>query len=187
MNALTKKEQEWRKNLEYDALQCMHCGAKTLAFDAPMIMQTMYKSTPTSFLEEIQRDVKIAINKARHIVLFGYRLPPDDTIWQHAFSEGVKSRNDSENAAFCSVVVGTKGEKCWLYGDELKKYISAHKNDGDGFGVDAIENAIAIFGEKKVRAFTGGIPQVFRNCTESDVRELFYPERIEWKGTRMEK
>lgn len=187
MNALTKKEEEWRKNLEYDALQCMLCGAKTLASDSPMIMQTMYKSTPTSFLEEIQRDVKIAINKARHIVLFGYRLPPDDTIWQHAFSEGVKSRDDSENAAFCSVVVGTKGEKRWLSGDELQKYISLHKSDGDGYGVDAIENAIAIFGVEKVRAFTGGIPQVFGNCTESDVRDLFYPDWVIWNGTRVEK
>lgn len=186
MNALTKKEGEWRKNLEYDALQCMHCGAKTLTSDAPMIMQTMYKSKPTSFLEEIQRDVKISINKARHIVLLGYSFPKDDTIWQHAFSEGVKSRN-SANAAFCSVVVGTKGEKQWLYGEELQKYISAHKKDGDGFGVDAIENAIAIFGKDNVRAFTGGIPQVFGNCTESDARELFYPKDfVNWKGTRLE-
>ncbi|MBQ2465301.1 MAG: hypothetical protein II507_10015, partial [Treponema sp.] len=80
INSLTAKEKEWRKQLRFDSLQCMHCGAETVASDAPMIMQTMYKSTPTSFLEEIQRNVKVSIEKARHIVLLGYRLPVDDTI-----------------------------------------------------------------------------------------------------------
>lgn len=85
-NEFTKKENDWRKELKYDSLQCMHCSSETKASDAPMIMQTMYKATPTSFLEEIQRNVKVSLEKARHIVLFGYRLPPDDTIWQHAFA-----------------------------------------------------------------------------------------------------
>lgn len=62
-SGFTKREQEWRKNLRYDSIQCMHCGAETKSSDSPMIMQTMYKSTPTSFLEEIQRDVKVCSTK----------------------------------------------------------------------------------------------------------------------------
>ncbi len=186
INSLTAKEKEWRKQLRFDSLQCMHCGAETVASDAPMIMQTMYKSTPTSFLEEIQRNVKVSLEKAKHIVLLGYRLPVDDTIWQHAFAEGVRSRAETGNDAFCSVVVGYKGESHWLYKDELELYINSHKNSDDGYGIDAIENAIAIFGKEKVRAWTGGIPQVFGKCTEMDVKELFYPDFVEWKNTRLE-
>lgn len=187
INALTAQEKEWRKQLRYDSLQCMHCGSETKASDAPMIMQTMYKSTPTSFLEEIQRNVKVSLEKSRHIVLLGYRLPPDDTIWQHAFAEGVRSRLETENAAFCTVVVGHKGEERWIYSEQLDSYINEYKDKGDGYGIDAIENAIAIFGKEKVRAWTGGIPHVFGNCTEKNVKDLFYPDFVEWDGTRLEK
>ena len=181
----TQQENIWRKKLKYDSFQCMHCGSETKALDSPMIMQTMYKSTPTSFLEEIQRNVKVSLEKARHIVFLGYRLPPDDTIWQHAFAEGVRSRKETDNAAFCTVVVGHKGEERWIYSDELDSYINDYKNKGDGYGVDAIENAIAIFDRKNVRAWTGGIPQVFGSCTEKDVKDLFYPDFVKWDGTRL--
>lgn len=184
----TQKENDWRKELKYDSLQCMHCGSETKALDAPMIMQTMYKSTPTSFLEEIQRNVKVSLEKARHIVLLGYRLPPDDTIWQHAFAEGIRARAEKDKA-FCTVVVGHKGEEKWINPDELDSYIKKYKDKGDGYGIDAIENAIAIFGKDKVRAWTGGIPQVFGNCTEADVKELLYPRdfgKLDWKNTRIE-
>ena len=185
----TQKENDWRKELKYDSLQCMHCGSETKASDAPMIMQTMYKSTPTSFLEEIQRNVKISLEKAKHIVLLGYRLPPDDTIWQHAFAEGIRARTESEDAAFCTVVVGHKGEEKWINSDELKRYIDLHRkdDDADSWGVSAIQNAIAIFGKDKVRAWTGGIPQIFGECTEKDVKDLFYPDFVKWDGTRVEK
>ena len=144
ITALTVQEKEWRKNLRYDSLQCMHCGSETKASDAPMIMQTMYKSTPTSFLEEIQRNVKVSLEKARHIILLGYRLPPDDTIWQHAFAEGVRTRAKTENAAFCTVVVGHKGEERWIYSDVLERYVELYRkaDDADSWGIVAIENAI---------------------------------------------
>lgn len=188
-DALTPKEQEWRKQLRWDSLQCMHCGSETKASDAPMIMQTMYKSTPTSFLEEIQRNVKVSLEKSRHIVLLGYSLPPDDTIWYQAFAEAVRSRINTNDAAYCSVVVGYKGDEQWLYGDELEKYVAVHRNedDADAWGIGAIENALSIFEKDKVRAWTGGIPQVFGNCSENDVKELLYPEQfVNWDGTRLE-
>ena len=189
ITALTAQEKAWRKNLRYDSLQCMHCGSQTKASDAPMIMQTMYKSTPTSFLEEIQRNVKVSLEKARHIILLGYRLPPDDIIWQHAFAEGVRTRCKTENAAFCTVIVGHQGEERWIYPDELERYVDLHRkaDNADSWGITAIQNAIAIFGKDKVRAWTGGIPQVFSNCAEKDVKDLFYPDFVEWNGTRVKK
>ena len=186
--SLTSKELEWRKNLHYDSLQCMHCGSETKALDAPMIMQTMLKTTPTSFLEEIQRNVKVALSNARHIVLFGYRLPPDDTIWYEAFAEAVKGREKGQEA-YCSVVVGYEGKGEWLSGKELEMYVEKYEKYGnaEAYGVSAIRNAWAIFGKEKVRAWTGGIPQVFGNCTEFDVKGVFYPDFVNWDGTRLEK
>lgn len=186
--SLTSKELEWRKNLHYDSLQCMHCGSETKALDAPMIMQTMLKTTPTSFLEEIQRNVKVALSNTRHIVLLGYRLPPDDTIWYETFSEAVKAREEGQEA-YCSVVVGYNGEMKWLSGKELEKYVEKYVkyDNAEAYGVSAIQNAWAIFGKEKVRAWTGGIPEVFGNCTESDVKELLYPNFVNWAGTRLEK
>lgn len=188
LDGLTGKEIEWRrKSLKYDSLQCMHCGSETKAVDAPMVMQTMYKSTPTSFLEEVQRNVRVSLSKARHIVLLGYSLPTDDTVWQQAFSEAVRSRKDTDEAPYCSVVVGYKGEKHWLYETELDEYIKQHIDSDDGsYGTNAINNARAVFGRKRVRAYTGGIPDVFGNCGEKDVKDLFYPEFVEWSGTRLE-
>lgn len=187
---LTKKEWHWREDLlHYDSMQCMHCGSETFAYSAPMIMQTFYKSTPTSFLEEIQRNVKVALEKARHIILLGYQLPPDDVAWQQTFAEAVRCRMKSDNRARCTVVVGHKGESRWLYDTELEGYVSAHRKDDDAeaYGVPAIENAWAIFGKENVRAWTGGIPQVFGDCTENDVWELLYPDFVDWSGTRLEK
>lgn len=183
--AFTPKEIQWRKELQYDALQCMHCGSKTLALDAPMIMQTLHKSTPTSFLEEIQRNVKVAIQKARHIVILGYSFPIDDTVWQQAFAEGVRSREKGREA-YCSVVVGLGGERRWLYGNELTKFINGNRNTALKSAASAIENALAIFEPDKVRAWTGGIPQVFGNCAERDVKGLLYPDFVIWGGTRLE-
>lgn len=178
-SALTKREIQWRNQLHFDSLQCMHCGAETRATDAPMIMQTMHKSTPTSFLEEIQRNVKVSIGKAEHIVLLGYSLPTDDTIWQQAFAEGVRSRVNGSKRVYCSVVVCEKdNQQHWMKGKKLEDYINSHENKKDSaeWGIPTIENAIAIFGMENVRVWAGGIPQVFGNCTERDVKELFYPD-----------
>lgn len=187
---LTKQEWHWRKNLlHFDSMQCMYCESETFAHSAPMIMQTSYKSTPTSFLEEIQRNVKVSLEKARHIVLLGYQLPPDDVVWQQTFAEAVRCRINSKNKAYCTVVVGYKGEKRWLDKNELENYVFEHKKneDAESYGVPAIENAWAIFGKENVRAWTGGIPEVFGNCAEADVNELLYPDFVEWKGTRLER
>ncbi len=141
-------------------------------------------------MEEIQRNVKVNLEKARHIVLLGYRLPPDDTIWYQAFAEAVRSRFKTNEATYCSVVVGYKGDEQWLYGDELEKYVAEHRNedDADVWGISAIENALSIFGKDKVRAWTGGIHQIFGNCSENAVKELLYPEHfVNWDGTRLEK
>lgn len=186
---LTEQEQKLREEkLHFDSLQCMHCGSETFAFSAPMIMQTLYKSTPTSFLEEIQRNVRVSLEKARHIILLGYQLPSDDVVWQQTFAEAVRSRLGTGEKAYCSVVVGFEGENKWLYKRDLENFIQAHESrkNAEFYGIPAIKNAIAIFGKDQVRAYTGGIPQVFGTADERAVKELLYPTWVSWKGTRLE-
>lgn len=188
-----ENEEYWeRELLQSDALECVSCGAKTFAYNAPMIMQTMIKGIPTSFLEEVQRDVRANLEKARHVVLLGYSLPSDDAVWVQIFTEAVRCRKDTDEAAYCSVIVGYKGERRWLYDEEMMELVERHRysGDADDFGVKTIEIAVSIFGKDKVRAYTGGIPQVWGDATEKDVREILYPENWNpemWKGTRLEK
>ena len=186
----TENENVWNeKHLQSDALECVSCGAKTFAHSAPMIMQTLIKGVPTSFLEEVQRDLRVSLEKARHIVLLGYSLPPDDAIWVQTFTEVVRCRKGTEDAAYCSVVVGYLGERRWLYGDEMMDYVEKYRytKDAVSYGASAIVNAVSIFGKEYVRAWCGGIPQVFGDGDESAVKEILFPDHfVNWKGTRLE-
>jgi hypothetical protein len=122
------------------------------------------------------------------VVLFGYQLPPDDILWQEAFAEAIRCRQNSDNKAYCSVVVGHMGEKRWLKGDEMMDYAEKHRYEKDAraYGASAIVNAVSIFGKQNVRAWCGGIPDVFGEGNEADVKEILYPDFVEWKGTRLE-
>jgi hypothetical protein len=78
--------------------------------------------------------------------------------------------------------------KAQLYGEEMMECVEEHrhsKNSAD-YGASAIVNAIAIFGKERVRAWCGGVPEVFGNGSEEDVRKILYPEWVNWKGTRLE-
>lgn len=171
----SKKEELWLKKLRLDSLECPSCGAETFASSAPMIMQTMIKLTPTSFLDEIQKNVKICLKKARHIILFGYSLPTDDVLWQEAFAEAIRPRIGTTDAAYCSVIIKADGAQGWLYKEKLKSL----KNS-------TVDNAIAIFGEDHVRAYLGGIPQVLGDASEKEICEILYPKWVNWKGTRLD-
>jgi len=49
------------------------------------------------------------------------------------------------------------------------------------YGINAIDAAIAVFGEENVRAYTGGIPKVWLSESAVDkdkVKELLYPKKI---------
>ena len=105
------------------------------------------------------------------------------------FAEAVRCRRDTDDKAYCTVVVGHLGEKRWLYGDDMMEYANKYRYTKDAIerGARAIVNAVAIFGKGQVRAWCGGIPQVFYDGTEADVKEILYPEGfVDWKGTRLE-
>jgi len=130
----------------------------TYAYNNTMVMQSAYKGSHTSFLEEIQRDAKVSLSGAKHIILLGYQLPPDDVIWRSAIV--AKQKN---NAVYCSVVVGYMGEDRWLEGEELINYTeekkeNLKKEEWAGWGINAIDAATAIFGKK----MSEPIPEEYR-------------------------
>jgi len=177
----TEKEEESHKDGDYDAVQCYFCGNLTYTYNTPMIMQTSYKGKHSSFLEDIQRDAKVSISGAKHIILMGYQLPPDDVVWRSTLAA---KRND-DGKVYCSVVVGCLGENKWIEGEELKNYVKdkkkKEKEEWADYGINAIDAAIAVFGEENVRAYTGGIPKVWLsgNALDKDkVKELLYPKKI---------
>ena len=49
------------------------------------------------------------------------------------------------------VIVGHKREEYWIDSKRLDSYIKKYKDKGDGYGVDAIQNAIAIFSKNNIR------------------------------------
>jgi hypothetical protein len=178
----TIEEDNAQNKGRYDAIQCPFCGSMTYAYNTKMIMQTAYKGGHTSFLEEIQRDAKVSLSGAKHVVLLGYQLPPDDAIWRSAISA---KRND-QGKIYCSVVVGYKGEDRWIEGDELTQYLEEkkkllEKKEWADYGINAIDSAIAIFGIDNIRAYTHGIPRVWCNDNIADkdkIKNLLYPEKI---------
>ena len=99
-----KPEREaWEKG-EVDARACVHCETLTYAHHTQMIMQSNFKSPPPPFLDEIKRDLRIAVQEAGHIVLMGYTLPPDDVDYRAFFA--ARRRRDPKKPVRCSVVVG---------------------------------------------------------------------------------
>ena len=61
-----------------DARACVHCETLTYAHHTPLVRQTSFKTAPPPFLEEIQREMRVVVQEADHIVLMGYSLPLDD-------------------------------------------------------------------------------------------------------------
>lgn len=175
--ARSKQESTKRKQGHLDAIHCVYCGAMTRTYNTPLIMQTSYKGRHSSFLEEIARDMRACLEKTKHIVLLGYSLPQDDVIYRSLLS----SRRAKD--VKCSVVVGYLGENRWLDSSELDSYCQKYKRDKDAvhWGVPTIEAAQEIFGKEHVRAYTGGIPQVFEceGSIEASLKKILYPTDFE--------
>lgn len=154
-----------------DVQECNFCGNLLHTENVSMVPQSAFKGRHAPFIEEIQRDMKICVEKAKHIVLLGYSLPPDDIIWRSVMAA------KKEGAKYCSVVCGYKGNRGWMDKNEIDEYLRLHENEDKeaSYGCAAIRNAREVFGNDYVRAYTGGIPQVWENGIDS-VREILYPK-----------
>ena len=135
-----------------DARACVHCETMTYAHHTPVVMQTSFKTPPPPFLEEIQREMRVVVQKAEHIVLMGYSLPPDDITYRAFLAARIRRKNE-ESPVRCSVVDKQDGyESRWLYPGDLET-----KSDLP----EVLMTARALFRPENVRYFGAGIPEVF--------------------------
>ncbi|WP_100489134.1 hypothetical protein [Sporolactobacillus pectinivorans] len=140
----------------YDAVQCAHCGTITETHHTPITMQTNFKGRKPSFIQEIQSDMKVAIENARHIIFAGYSLPEDDFVYRSILSARRRMENDKVK---CSVIgVDPAAPDGWMCGPELRDYLNA-RSDSSLAGI--CRRVADIFGEENVRASGAGFPNVF--------------------------
>jgi hypothetical protein len=119
----SKEEENAFEIGQTDVIQCAFCGTLTENRHTPLIMQSNFKGNHPSFIEEIQRDMRVSLEKAQHIVLMGYTLPSDDVIYRSLLS--ARKNHNSKSPLFCSVVGFVEGSTNeWLYKDELTKYVA---------------------------------------------------------------
>ena len=170
---LDKEDSEWGRG-GVDARACAHCETLTYAHHTPVVMQTSFKTRPPPYLEEIQRDMRVVVQKANHIVLMGYSLPPDDVIYRAFLAARVNRKNnsrDSGDTVKCSVVDKQDGcENRWYYPDELGK-MENHP--------DVVTSVWDLFGKDNVRYFGAGVPKVFLDG--DSVTEQAVERMLTWK------
>ncbi|WP_152525322.1 hypothetical protein [Sporolactobacillus laevolacticus] len=151
----------------YDAVQCIHCGTITETHHTAITMQTQFKAVQPSFIQEIQNDMKVALENARHIIFAGYSLPDDDFIGRIILS--ARRKMDSEKVK-CSVIgFDRDAEDKWMYGEHLKNYFQSHENSGL---TNTCRRVAGIFGEKNVRAYGAGFPNVFMKNGKADKEKV---------------
>ena len=154
-----------------DVRACVHCDELTQAHNTPVLMQSNVKRPPPPFIEEMQRDFRVLIQKADHIIFMGYSLPRDDVTYRAFFA--ARQQRDPQRPVRCSVVVGCDEQRRrWFAPTDLSNLPAVGLDDGVRRTLDAAQG---LFGKENVRFYGGGIPQVFMeagNVTESAVDRL---------------
>ena len=150
-----EEHDDWEKG-KVDARACVHCQTLTYAHHTQTIMQSSFKSPPPPFLDEIKRDLRVAVQNAKHIVLMGYSLPPDDVDYRAFFA--ARRRRGPGNTVKCSVVVGRDNGSQWFGPSEWPAMLS---HMGEKPPRTTLEAASDLFGKENVRFYGGGVPDVF--------------------------
>ena len=77
-DASRRKERDAWAQGDVDARECVHCRTLTYAHHTPIRMQSNFKGTPPPFLAEIERELRVVVEGANHMVFMGYSMPRDD-------------------------------------------------------------------------------------------------------------
>jgi hypothetical protein len=94
-----------------------------------MMMQSAIKSGRHHVLEGIFREMGLLIGNARHIVLAGYSLPPDDYLYKVFFQSAMAGKDAQKSNVFCTLINHDKKyadnphKPVWLEGEEILKYL----------------------------------------------------------------
>lgn len=176
----TPKEGEAWNRGAIDARACVHCNELTFAQHTQAVMQSNFKAPPPSFIDEVQRDLRVATQAANHIILMGYSLPQDDVTYSAFFAarRQRQSRN-GEPPVRCSVVVKQEYGDVWHSPDQIDNLL--HSMEKGIAPRTTLEAARDLFGRDNVRFFGGGIPQVF--CDGDTASPRRFQQLIDWTST----
>ena len=151
----------WKRG-EVDARACVHCKTLTYAHHTTTLMQSNFKEAPPPFVEEIQRDLRVLVQQADHVVLMGYSLPPDDVTYRAFFAARRRQKTEkiekTEKAPKCTVVVLERTRAGWVLPADIPTVRKELANKDTG---RTLEAACDLFGDCNVRFYGGGIPNVF--------------------------
>lgn len=166
----TKQEQKWNNNQEYDAIECIFCGNKTTFKDTTMLIQSAFKGRNTSFIEEIQRDMRISFEKANHIIFMGYSLPADDISYRSMLASRCQCKDGEEKKLKVTIVLyDAKADVKWYEGEELEMYL---KKYSDSEAAQSITRIKEVLGEDTaIRAYLQGVPNVFLDSNKRISKE----------------
>ncbi len=157
----------WNRG-EVDARSCVHCEELTFAHHTPLVAQTNLKTSPPPFLEDIQREMRVVVQDADHVVLLGYSLPPDDVVYRAFLS--ARSRRSREPVR-CSVVTLDPGyESFWTYPDTVAGVTDLPS---------AVLSAQSLFGPQNVRFHPGGFPAVLLD-SNAGVNSITVDRLLQW-------
>ncbi len=147
------EERKERQKGIVDARACLHCGTLTYAHHTQAVMQSSFKSQPPSFIEEIQRELRATAMGADHVIFMGYSLPPDDVTYRAFFSARCQRERQQNQPVRCTIVDKYTSNPDWYGPGALKAR--------DFLKRPVVVAAKDIFGEKNIRFFGGGVPNVF--------------------------
>ena len=154
-HCLQDEREEWDEG-KVDMRACVHCQTPTYAHHTQTAMQSNFKSSPPPFLEEIVRDLWVAVQNASHIVLMGYSLPQDDVEYR-AFFAARRSFNPNRRVR-CSVVGKREWGDRWFGPSEWPDKASEWELENPN---SPLKGAVDLFEKDNVRVYGGKIPQVF--------------------------
>lgn len=167
-----------------DVRACVHCDTLTYLHHARVIMQSNFKTPPPPFVEEIQRDFRVVVQDAGHIVFMGYSLPRDDVDYRAFFAaRRQRASSGNEEGVKCSVVVGSNaGFRHWMMPEDLRglKCLEAHGLSPGS--KETLEAARHLFGKENVRFYGGGIPEAFMDG--GGVSDAAVDRLLDWESTR---
>jgi hypothetical protein len=161
-------ERSERVNGAVDARACLHCGTLTYAQHTQTVMQSSFKSSPPSFVEEIQRDLRATTMRAKHLIFFGYSLPKDDVEYRALFAASCQRGHGKNEEPVRCTVVGKDSQNAGWY------HLAAADSD-ELLQNPTVEAAVKLFGRPNVRFYGGGVPDVFvtgDNVSESKIEHL---------------